>query len=103
MSKISYPENETLNNLTVNVMNDTLKSLNSAINYYSYRVPNDFQYINALRDVGVRINNHINALNSIHSKIEGIDRAFTATMDSIDAMKDSLKTDVIDERDRLIK
>ena len=103
MSKISYPDNETLGNLTVNAMNDTLKSLNSAINSYSYTVPSDFQGLKNLKQVGSRISKHITKLDSIHNTIEGIDKAFRATMDSLDSMNNSLDVGIIDERDRLIK
>ena len=103
MSKISYPENESINSLTLNTMNDTLRSLNNANNQFSYKVPSDFQCLNALKEISAKLNNHMNELTNIHNKIVGIDKAFAATMDSLDATKDSLNTDVIDERDRLIK
>lgn len=103
MSKINYPENDTLCSLIRNPINDVSNSLTSAQNYCSFSVPNDFPYMQFLREIGGIINNYRNDLNNIFRSCDNIDKGFRATLDSMGAMNNNLNTDVIDERDRLIK
>lgn len=103
MSKINYPENETLASLVSKPFNDISQSLTSALNYCAFNVPRDFRYLQYLRDIGGIIDGYRNDLTSIFNACENIDKGFRATLDSIDSMNNNLNTDVIDERERLIK
>lgn len=103
MSKINYPENDSLGNLVSKSIQDTSKNLNVVLNNCSFSVPSDFSHVNSLRDFQSRVSSHANELNKIANMIVGIDRSYAAILDSIDAMKDNLNIDAIEERERLIK
>lgn len=103
MSKIIYPESDTLTSLVRNSMNDTLQSLNKAQGYCSYLIPKDFQYLNYVSNLGGKIAGFSKELNSCYSALGKVDKDFQNAMSAIHESSELLDTASIEERGRLIK
>lgn len=103
MSKIVYPETESLSSLVRNSLNDGLQSLNNAQNQCVYTIPGDFAYLSYLRGLGSKISGFRQDVLNIYKSIEGIDQSYRATLDSLDGYRESLDLSIIEERSRLIK
>ena len=103
MTKIIYPESDTLTSLVRNSMNDTLQSLNKAQSYCSYLIPKDFQYLNYVNNLGGKIAGFSKELNKCYSALGKVDRDYQNTLSLIHESCELLDTSTILERGRLIK
>lgn len=103
MSKLVYPEKESLVNLVRGPLNDTISSLNTAIGQCSFVVPNDFAYLSYLRTLSTTIAEYRGKVYEIFGDIDKIDVGYRNAFDTMSSYKESLDLNVIDERDRLVK
>ena len=103
MSKIVYPETDTLANLVKNPIMDSQKALTQAISYCTYSIPYGFAYLNYLKTLGNKIAELRAESYSIYGAIEKIDFAYQNAFDTLDLYKDGLDLTIIEERDRLVK
>lgn len=103
VSKIVYPENETLASIVRNPINDTLQDLKTAQNYCVFTVPKDFAYLGYLRELGGKILGIRQDLVNLSRNIDEIDKSYSATFDALDTYRQSLDLSTLEERDRLIK
>jgi len=103
MSKIIYPESDSLTSLVRNSMNDTLQSLNKAQGYCSYLIPKDFQYLKYVSNLGVKIAGLGKELNNCYSALGRVDKDFQNTISTIHEVTEILDVSSIEERGRLIK
>lgn len=103
MSKIVYPESDTLTSLVRNSMNDTLQSLNKAQGYCSYIVPKDFQYLKYVSNLSGKIAELGSELNKCYNALGKVDKDFQNALSAIHESSELLDTASIEERGRLIK
>lgn len=103
MSKVMYPEEESVAGLILNSVNDGINSINNASGNCSYTIPNDFVYLNYCLELGNTISNYGQRLVDLYGKVENTDKAFYSTFDNMDANLATIDTTLIKERDRLIK
>ena len=103
MTRIIYPENDTITNLVKNPLNDALKALLNAQNNCSFLIPSDFAYVEYVRTLGSKIYGYRRKLVNIYSDISMIDRRYTGTFEEIDSLREKIDVSTIDERERLVK
>lgn len=102
MSKLIYP-NEGISSKIKPMLNDSLTHLANAQENCVMTVPSDFEYISYLRGLGSKIGEFRTGISDVYAKAVNTDNLFNAVRENLATANDTVETNVIEQRDRLVK